>query len=134
MTVLRRVFALLAWVYLGAVVVQIFLAGLGLPQLGGEGMGIHAEFGYVAVHMTPILLILFAAISRAGKALIWWTVATAVVAFVQPIWVTSFRGEVLASVHVLGALVLLALSFQVARLATVRMRAHAASSETADNR
>lgn len=134
MTVLRRVFALLAWVYLAAVVVQIFLAGLGLPQLGGEGMGIHAEFGYVAVHMTPILLILFAAISRAGKALIWWTVATAVVAFVQPIWVTSFRGEVLASVHVLGALVLLALSFQVARLATVRMRVHAASSETADNR
>jgi hypothetical protein len=132
MTVLRRVFALLAWVYLAAVVVQIFLAGLGLPQLGGEGMGIHAEFGYVAVHMTPILLILFAAISRAGKALIWLTVATAVVAFLQPIWV-SFRGEVLASVHVLGALVLLALSFQVARLATVRMRVHAASSETANN-
>jgi len=96
-------------------------------------MGIQAEFGYVAVNMTPILLILFAAISRAGKALIWLTVATAVVAFLQPIWVTSFRGEVLASVHVLGALVLLALSFQVARLATVRMRVHAASSETAYN-
>jgi hypothetical protein len=134
MTVLRRVFAVLAWAYVAAVVVQFFLAGLGLPQLGGEGMGTHAEFGYVAVHMTPILLILFAAISRAGKALIWWTVATAVVAFVQPIWVTSFRGEILASVHVLGALVLLALSFQVARLATGRMRVHAASSETADNR
>jgi hypothetical protein len=125
MAVLRRVFAGLAWAYLAAVVVQIFLAGLGLPQLGNEGMGIHAEFGYVAVHMTPLLLILIAAVSRAGKALIWWTVATAVVAFVQPIWVTSFRGEILASVHVLGALVLLALSFQVARLATVTMRVEA---------
>lgn len=122
MTVLRRLFAVLAWLYLAAVIVQIFLAGLGLPQLGDQGMEIHAGFGYVAVHMTPILLILFAAIGRAGKALIWWTVATAVVAFVQPIWVTAFRGEVLASVHVLGALALLTLSFQVARLATVRMR------------
>lgn len=127
MTVLRRVLAVLAWAYLAAVVVQIFLAGLGLPQLGGEGMGIHVDFGYTAVHMTPILLILFAAISRAGKALILWTVATGVVAFVQPIWVTSFRGEVLASLHVLGALVLLALSFQVARLATARMRVEAAT-------
>lgn len=127
MIVLRRLFAVLAWVYLAAVVVQIFLAGLGLPQLGGQGMGIHAEFGYVAIHMTPILLILLAAISRAGKALMWWTVATAVVAFVQPIWVTSFRGEVLASIHVLGALVLLALSFQVARIASIRMRVAAAT-------
>ena len=127
MIVLRRVFAVLAWVYLVAVVVQIFLAGLGLPQLGGQGMGIDTDFGYIAVHMTPILLILFAALSRAGKALIWWTVATAVVAFMQPIWVTSFRGEVLASIHVLGALVLLALSFQVARLATIRMRVAAAT-------
>ena len=127
MIVLRRVFAVLAWVYLAAVGVQIFLAGLGLPQLGGQGMGIHTDFGYIAVHMTPILLILFAALSRAGKALIWWTVATAVVAFMQPIWVTSFRGEVLASIHVLGALVLLALSFQVARLATIRMRVAAAT-------
>ena len=126
MTVLRRLFALLSWVYVAAVVVQIFLAGLGLPQLGGEGMETHVEFGYVAVHMTPILLVLFAAISRAGKALIWWTVATAVVAFVQPIWVTAFRGSVLASVHVLGAVALLALSFRVARLATIRMRVPAA--------
>jgi hypothetical protein len=121
--ILRRVFAVLAWLYVAAVVIQIFLAGLGLPELGGRGMAMHAGFGYVAVHMTPILLVLLASISRVGKALIWWTVATAVVAFVQPIWVTAFQGEVLASLHVLGALVLLALSFQVARLATVRMRA-----------
>ncbi|HJS71311.1 MAG TPA: hypothetical protein VJ858_01165 [Acidimicrobiia bacterium] len=127
MTVLRRVFAVLAWAYLGALVVQIFLAGLGLPQLGGRGMEMHAGFGYVAVHMTPILLILFAAISRAGKAVIWWAGATAVVAFLQPIWVTSFQGEALASIHVLGALVLLGLSFQVARLATIRLPGEAAS-------
>lgn len=126
MTTLRRVFAVLAWAYLVAVIVQIFLAGLGLPQLGGLGMGMHTEFGYVAVHMTPLLLIMLAAVSRAGKELIWWTVATAVVAFVQPIWVTAFRGEALASIHVVGALVLLALSFQVARLAILRLRVEAA--------
>jgi hypothetical protein len=123
MTILRRVLAALAWVYLTAVVVQIFLAGLGLPQLGGEGMGLHADFGYIAVHMTPILLILFAIIGRVGKALIGWTVLLAVVAFMQPIWVTAFQGEVLASLHVLGALVVLALSYYVARVATAKVRA-----------
>jgi hypothetical protein len=126
MAIVRMVFAVLAWVYLAAVVVQIFLAGFGLPQLGGEGMDLHANFGYMAVHLTPVLLILFAALSRAGTALIWWSVATAVVAFVQPIWVTSFQGEVLASLHVLGAIVLLALTFQVARLATGKVRAEPA--------
>jgi hypothetical protein len=123
MTVVRRVFAVLAWVYLAAVVVQFFLAGLGLPQLGGEGMGIHAEFGYIAVHMTPILLIIFAIIGRAGRALILWTVVLAVVAFMQPIWVTAFQGDFLASLHVLGAVGVLALSYHVARLATGKVRA-----------
>lgn len=127
MTVLRWVFAVLAWAYVAAVVVQMFLAGFGLPQLGGGGMETHATFGYVAVHMTPLLLLLLAAISRAGKTLIWWTATTAAVSFLQPIWVTSFRGEVLAAMHVLGAVILLALSVQVARLATLRLRAVAAT-------
>jgi hypothetical protein len=127
MTVVRRVFAVLAWVYLAGVVVQFFLAGLGLPQLGGEGMGAHAEFGYIALHLTPILLILGSTIGRTGRVLIVWTVVLAVVAFVQPIWVAGFQGRVLASMHVLGAVALLAVSYHVARLATSKVRAEAAT-------
>lgn len=123
MRVVRRVFAALAWVYLAAVVVQFFLAGLGLPQLGGEGMGAHAGFGYIALHMTPILLILGSTIGRTGRVLIVWTIVLAVVAFVQPVWVAGFQGRFLASMHVLGAVALLALSYHVARLATSKVPA-----------
>lgn len=125
MTVVRRIFAALAWLYLAAVLFQFYLAGVGLAQLGGEGMGAHGEFGYIAVHLTPVLLIAGAVGSRSGRRLIGLTVLLAVVAFMQPIWVTEFRGGLLASMHILGAGALLVLSYQVARLATAKSRAEA---------
>jgi hypothetical protein len=57
MTTWRRIFAALAWLYFSGVLVQFFLAGSGLPALGGAGMDAHAEFGYIALHMTPVLLV-----------------------------------------------------------------------------
>lgn len=115
---IRRIFAGLAWLYLTGVVVQFSLAGLGLPQLGGAGMSAHADFGYVAVHLTPILLVLASLVGRVGRRLIWLTVALALVAFAEPIWVTEFRGSWVASLHILGAGVVLVLSWQVARGST----------------
>jgi len=115
---IRRIYAGLAWLYLTGVVVQFALAGLGLPQLGGAGMSAHADFGYVAVHMTPVLLVIAALIGRVGRRLIWLTVTLALVAFAQPIWVTEFRGSWVSSLHIVGAGVVLVLSWQIARRAT----------------
>lgn len=114
----RKIYAGLAWLYLTAVVVQFALAGLGLPQLGGAGMAAHANFGYIAVHMTPILLVIAALVGRVGRRLIWLTVTLALVAFAEPIWVTEFRGSWIASLHIVGAGAVLVLSWQIARGAT----------------
>ncbi len=119
---IRRIYAGLAWLYLTAVVFQFALAGLGLPQLGGAGMTAHADFGYIAVHLTPVLLVISSLVGRVGRRLIWLTVTLALVAFAQPIWVTEFRGSWIASLHIVGAGVVLVLSWQVARGATSLVR------------
>lgn len=112
---------------MAAVLVQFFLAGIGLPQLGAEGMSTHTEFGYVALHFTPLLLVIAAIVGRTGKTLIWLTVLLAVVAFVQPIWVAGFQGQFLASMHIIGAVAILVISYVVARDATRAARAQPAA-------
>ncbi|MGB8360981.1 MAG: hypothetical protein WCE80_06230 [Acidimicrobiia bacterium] len=119
---IRRIYAGLAWLYLTGVVAQFALAGLGLPQLGGAGMAAHADFGYIALHLTPILLVIASLVGRVGRRLIWLTVTLALVVFAQPIWVTVFRGTWVAALHIVGAGVVLVLSWQVARGATSAAR------------
>ncbi len=119
---IRKIHAGLAWLYLTGVVAQFALAGLGLPQLGGAGMAAHANFGYIALHLTPILLVIASLVGRVGRRLIWLTVTLALVAFAQPIWVTEFRGSWVAALHIVGAGVVLVLSWQVTRGATSAAR------------
>jgi hypothetical protein len=123
MNIARKILVGLAWLYVLGVVIQFFLAGLGLPQLGGEGMEAHEGFGYSALHLTPILFIILAFVARAPNNLKILTVVFAVISFVQPIWASEFEGEILASLHILGALVIFALAHTIARQATDLMRA-----------
>jgi hypothetical protein len=116
MAVARRILTGLAWLYVLGIVVQFFLAGLGL--LGGESMTAHSDFGWSVLHLFPILLIIAAAVGRVGRNLLIMVVALAVVGFVQPLWVTEFRGELLGAMHVLGALVIFVLAHNVARAST----------------
>ncbi|MFZ0012512.1 MAG: hypothetical protein WAL25_00220 [Acidimicrobiia bacterium] len=118
MNIRQRVFAWLAWIYVAAVGVQFALAGLGLPQLGGQGMAAHIEFGYMGLSMTPILLVISSIVARAGRKATTLTVLLTVFAFVQPIWVASFKGRWPAALHILGAGAILTLSLAIAMLAT----------------
>lgn len=118
MGLIRKIYAGLAWIYLLGVVAQFALAGLGLPQLGGAGMAMHADFGYIALHLTPVLLIIASIMGRVGRRLVWLTVTLALVAFAQPIWASEFQGSWVAALHIVGAGVILVLSWQVAKGAT----------------
>lgn len=66
-SLMRQVHAWLAWVFVATIVVQVFLAGLAIPQLGGNGsFTTHRDFGYLIGLLT--LLVLIAAIAaRAGR-------------------------------------------------------------------
>jgi hypothetical protein len=50
----------------------------------------------------------------------------AIIALIQPFWVTEFRGEFLGSMHVLGALVIFTLAHHVSLRAMREMRGSSA--------
>ena len=58
-SVMRQVHAAVAWVLVGSIVVQVWLAGMAIPQLGG-GSGsfeTHRTFGYLIGLVTLVLFL-----------------------------------------------------------------------------
>lgn len=119
MHVSRLVFAVLAWLFVGLVVLQVFYAGMGL--LGGQGMRQHIEFGYL-VAMFPLLVLIAAAVSRLGR-LAWWTAGLLVLAQVQTVlpWFAE-DAPFVAALHPVNALLLFWGGLTIARRATTLAR------------
>ena len=90
MELARKALAGLLWLYVIGVLVQFFLAGLGLPQLGNEGMDAHEAFGYSALHFTPILFLIIAVVAKMPKRMLAMMLVFAVISVVQPIWAAEF--------------------------------------------
>jgi len=64
---MRQVHAWMAWVFVAAIVIQVFLAGLAIPQLGGNGsFATHRDFGYL-IGLLALLLLIAAIAARAGR-------------------------------------------------------------------
>ena len=64
---MRQVHAWLAWIFVVAIVVQVFLAGLAIPQLGGNGSFVtHSDFGYL-IGPLALLLLISAFLAGAGR-------------------------------------------------------------------
>ena len=123
MLIARRVLLVLSWLFVLGVVVQFFLAGLG--TLGGESMDAHEALGYMVLHFFPVIMLVVAFFARVPRTVLVLTLVLAVVTFVQPIWVTEFRGEFLGAMHILGAAIILALGYAVASSMTRFVRSEA---------
>jgi hypothetical protein len=128
----------LAWLYVVFVLIQFLAAGLMILGFDNadefeDYRSMHEGIGYSALHLTPILFIIAAAIGRVPRNLLVLTIVFAVVAFVQPLWVTEFRGEFLGSLHVLGAAVILAMAHEIATMSTRLVRSEAGASQPATN-
>ncbi len=118
----RYAYLILAWAFLAGLVAQVFLIGLGLFA-GSENMELHVTFGWI-LHLAPLLVLLAAALSRAGRQHWLWALALAVVIFIVPILVgLRDASPVLAALHPVAALVAFWLSIVVARLSVEALRA-----------
>jgi len=81
---LRLVHALAAMVFVVAIVVQVFLAGAALLQLGGDGdFRTHADFGYTWVGIAAFVVVVTAALARVGRRRIGISVLLLVLYVVQ---------------------------------------------------
>ena len=63
-SIMRQVHAAVAWLLVGAIVVQVWLAGTAIPQLGGNGsFATHRDVGY-AIGVIALVLVLPAGLGR----------------------------------------------------------------------
>jgi hypothetical protein len=57
-SVMRQIHAGVAWLLVASIVVQVWLAGSAIPQLGGNGsFATHAGFGYLIGLITLVLFV-----------------------------------------------------------------------------
>jgi Family of unknown function (DUF6220) len=121
MVVARKIFVGLAWLFVLAVAIQFLLAGLGL--LGGESLEPHRQWGFIVLHLIPILMLIAAIVGRMGRTVIVLTVVLFLLVFLQPLFVDpELEPRWLRSLHVLNALFIFALGYHLAQRGTKAVR------------
>jgi hypothetical protein len=109
---MRLVHAIVAVVFVIAILVQVFLAGAALLQLGGTGdFRAHVDFGYTEVGLAAVLVFVTAALAKVGRRRIGLSVLLLVLYIVQTL-LPNFKNDVpaLAALHPVNAMLLFALA------------------------
>jgi hypothetical protein len=114
---LVRLHAAAAVVFVAALVIQVFLAGSAIANLGGSGnFGTHIDFGYMGVGIAALLLVMTALAARCPRREIGISVGLLVLYIVQ-IALPGARGATpwIAALHPVNALFLFGLGAWYAR-------------------
>ena len=114
---LNRVHAAVAVLLVVMILIQVFLAGAALSSLGGSGdFGSHIEFGYTAVGLAALALLVTALVARRPRRDVGISVGILVLYVVQtllPAAKTSL--PFVAALHPVNALLLFGLAAWYAR-------------------
>jgi hypothetical protein len=108
----RRLHPWLSGLFALGVLLQAFLAGAALGQLGGSGdFASHTEFGYTGMGILALLVLIAAGLGRADRVQIWGSIALFVDYIVQTL-LPGFRGSspAVAALHPVNALLLFGLA------------------------
>jgi hypothetical protein len=110
----RWAYPILAWAFVLGLVLQVFFIGLGLFG-GRENIELHIAFGWL-LHLAPLLVLLAAALSRAGRKHWTWALSLVAVMFFVPILpILRDASAVVAALHPVLALAAFWVSVVVAR-------------------
>lgn len=117
----RVLYALTAWLFLAGLVVQIFLIGVYLFS-DWSALETHRSLGWV-LHLSPLVVLLFAFLARAGRRHWLWALALTAVVLVVPFLPGLQNSQpMLAALHPLGAVVGFVLACVVAWNSYVALR------------
>jgi len=116
----RYVYVVLLWLYLAAILFQIFLAGLGF--FGTGGFGSHRDLGWT-LHLGPLLLLIVAGLGQVGWRLIGWNGLLLLLVGVQP-FLPGARGSApyIAALHPVNAVFIVLVNLELAKRATALVR------------
>lgn len=89
----RLAYFFVAWIFLGSLVVQVFLAGLTIFESADWG-DIHGTFGYIVVHPIGLILIVVALLAKLPRPMLILAIVAPVLSFFMPIFAgPSFRAN-----------------------------------------
>ena len=128
----RWVYLGLVWIYLAAIVVQVFLAGISLFGAARD-FSDHVNLGWI-LHLGPVPLLIVAAVGRVGARTLWWTAALLLSVAVQP-FLPGLRGDLpwVAALHPVNAMLIFWLTVTVGMRAWRLVREPAAASAQANS-
>ena len=109
--------AVVAWLFVGCLFVQIFLAGLGVFD-SASAFETHRDFAYLFGWLTLVMLIL-AAVGRVSRSLLGLTALALVLFALQSVFV-ALRSDypAIAALHPVNGVALLLVAIVIARRAT----------------
>ncbi|HEY7269292.1 MAG TPA: DUF6220 domain-containing protein [Dehalococcoidia bacterium] len=117
----RVTFRVLSYLFLIAVAIQFFLAGLSV--LGGESIEAHRQWGFIVMHLIPIAMFLVAILGKMGRVTIAMVVVLFVLIFLQPLFADeSLDPQWLRSFHVFDALLIAFLGYHISERASGRIQ------------
>ena len=127
---MRVAFAVVAWLFVAVIVVQVFLAGVGLFVGGTDTFSAHRALGWM-LHLAPIVVLLFAWGAHPGPTTMWLSGLLLLLVGIQP-FLPSMRGDLpfVAALHPVNALAIFAVGLLIARRATVLARTPIAAPES----
>jgi hypothetical protein len=108
----RRLHPWLAGLFALGVLIQAFLAGVALAQLGGNGdFASHRDFGYTGMGILALLVLIAAGLGRADRVQIWGSIVLFVDYIVQTL-LPNFRdtSPAVAALHPVNAVLLFSLA------------------------
>jgi hypothetical protein len=108
--------AVVAWLFAACIVVQVFLAGMGVFD-GPERFETHRDFGYLFGWLTLVMLII-AAVGRLGRVLIGLAALSLLQFFLQSVFIL-FREDLpaVAALHPVNGMLLLVVAIVIGRIA-----------------
>jgi hypothetical protein len=123
LAIARWVHLAAAWLFVAGVLVQGYLAGVGLAQLGGSGdLSQHIAFGYSVMGILALGVLVFAIVGRFPRGHVGLSVLLVILYVVQTsLPYARASSPAIAALHPVNAMVLLGLAIMVA----VRARRHA---------
>ncbi len=118
----RIAYLVVAWLFVVAVIVQVFLAGLGVFA-GAANWRTHVGFGY-GIGWLPLILILLALVGRLPGAVGRWLALLFVIYAIQTI-LPNFRRDapMVAALHPVNALAVFGIALVHARQAWALVKA-----------
>jgi hypothetical protein len=122
----RIAFAVGAWAFVAAIVLQVFFAGIGVFTTGSDRFSLHVGFGWL-LPLVPLVVLLLAAVAGAGRTT--GLSALLLLLVVIQMALPAMRGDLplVAALHPVNALVIFAVALVVARRATALARQPSAS-------